>query len=132
VITNTISNQGRFWPRYYYGPTRIEVTLASPNCPGFASPSRALYEVIVVEGPKYPRPKRRTLLFACKFNPHRNAPRFLPDLFVRLARSDDPAPFSAFYIQLSAFHVPTLPHVSGASARLHKPTRKHWEAWAPH
>ncbi len=92
VITITIANQGRLWPHYYYGPTRIEVTLASPNRPGFSARGRTLYEVTVIEGPRYPGPKRRTLLFACKFNPHRNVPRFVRDLFVRLARSDDPAP----------------------------------------
>jgi hypothetical protein len=92
VIAITIANQGRLWPHYYYGPTRIEVTLASPNRPGFAARGSRLYEVTVTEGPRYPGPKRRTLTFACKFNPHRNTPRFLRDLFVRLARSDKPLP----------------------------------------
>jgi len=92
VITITIANQGRLWPHYYYGPTHIEVTLASPNRPGFAARGRTLYEVTVTEGPRYPGPKRRSLTFACKFNPHRNAPRFLRDLFIRLSRADSPEP----------------------------------------
>ena len=50
------------------------------------------YEVTVTEGPKYPGPKRRDLIFGCKFNPHRNTHRFLKALFARIARADSPDP----------------------------------------
>ena len=90
MITITIENEGKLWPHYYYGPTTICVTLASPNRPFPQSPNCRYYEVSVTEGPKYPGPKRRDLIFACKFNPHRNTNRFLKALFARLARADSP------------------------------------------
>jgi len=92
VITITIQNEGRFWPHYYYGPTTIRVTLASPNRPFRHTPNCRFYEVTVTEGPKYPGPKRRDLIFGCKFNPHRNTHRFLKALFARIARADSPDP----------------------------------------
>ncbi len=92
MIVITIANQGRLWPHYYYGPTRVEVTLASPNRAVVAPRGSKLYEVTVTEGPRYPGPKRRNLLFACKFNPHRNTLRFLRDLFKRLTLTDKPLP----------------------------------------
>ena len=90
MITITIANEGRFWPHYYYGPTTIQVTLASPNRPLKQSPNCRYYEVIITEGPKYPGPKRRNLIFACKYNPHRNSLRFLKALFARISRADTP------------------------------------------
>ena len=90
VITITVANEGRFWPHYYYGPTTIRVTLASPNRPLEHTKNCKYYEVTVIEGPKYPGPKRRDLIFACKFNPHRNPHRFLKALFARLALADAP------------------------------------------
>ena len=92
MITITVANEGRFWPHYYLGPTTIRVTLASPNRPFQQSRNLRFYEVTVTEGLKYPGPKRRDLIFACKFNPHRNALRFLKALFARLARADSPDP----------------------------------------
>jgi hypothetical protein len=92
VITITIANEGRLWPHYYYGPTTIRVTLASPNRPLQHTRNCTYYEVTVTEGPKYPGPKRRDLIFACKFNPHRNTHRFLKALFARIARADSPDP----------------------------------------
>ena len=92
MITITIANEGRFWPHYYYGPTTIRVTLASPNRPLKHTPNCTYYEVSVVEGPKYPGPKRRDLIFGCKFNPHRNTGRFLKALFARLALADAAEP----------------------------------------
>jgi len=90
MITITIANEGRFWPHYYYGPTTVRVTLASPNRPFRQSKNCRYYEVSVTEGPKFPGPKRRDIIFGCKFNPHRNTARFLKALFARLARADLP------------------------------------------
>lgn len=92
VIKITIENEGRLWPHYYYGPTTVRVTLASPNRPLQHTPNCTYYEVTVTEGPKYPGPKRRDLIFGCKFNPHRNTHRFLKALFARIARADSPNP----------------------------------------
>jgi len=94
MISITIANEGRLWPHYYYGPTTIRVTLASPNRPLQSSRNCRYYEVTVIEGPKYPGPKQRSLIFGCKFNPHRNTLRFLKALFARISRADapDPAP----------------------------------------
>ena len=92
VITITIENEGRLWPHYYYGPTTIRVTLASPNRPVRSTPNCTFYEVTITEGPKYPGPKRRDFIFGCKFNPHRNTHRFLKALFARIARADSPDP----------------------------------------
>ena len=92
VITITIENEGRLWPHYYYGPTTIRVTLASPNRRLKQSRNCRFYEVTVTEGPKYRGPKRRDLIFGCKFNPHRNTHRFLKALFARIARADKPDP----------------------------------------
>jgi hypothetical protein len=92
VIKITIENEGRLWPHYYYGPTTVSVTLASPNRPLQQSRNCRFYEVTVTEGPKYPGPKRRDLIFGCKFNPHRNTHRFLKALFARIARADSPNP----------------------------------------
>lgn len=92
MITITIANEGRFWPHYYYGPTTIRVTLASPNRPLNQSRNCRYYEVTVTEGPKYPGLKRRDLIFACKYNPHRNSLRFLKALFARISRADTPNP----------------------------------------
>ena len=96
MISITIANEGRLWPHYYYGPTTIRVTLASPNRALRSSRNCRYYEVTVTEGPKYPGPKRRTIIFGCKFNPHRNTLRFLKALFARISRADslDPAPDS--------------------------------------
>jgi hypothetical protein len=90
MITITIANEGRFWPHYYYGPTTIRVTLASPNRPFEQTRNCRYYEVTVTEGPKFPGAKRRDIIFGCKFNPHRNTARFLKALFARLARADLP------------------------------------------
>ncbi len=90
MITITIANEGRLWPHYYYGPTTIRVTLASPNRALQSSPNCTYYEVTVTEGPKYPGPKRRSIIFGCKYNPHRNTLRFLKALFDRISRADSP------------------------------------------
>jgi len=68
------------------------VTLASPNRPLNQSRNCRYYEVTVTEGPKYPGLKRRDLIFACKYNPHRNSLRFLKALFARISRADTPNP----------------------------------------
>ena len=92
MITITIANEGRLRPHYYYGPTTVRVTLTSPNRPFKNTPQCTYYEVTVTEGPKYPGPKQRSLIFGCKFNPHRNPLRFLKALFARLSRADSPDP----------------------------------------
>ena len=73
VIAITIENEGRLRPHYHYGPTTIRVGPPSPNRRLVSTPNRTFYEVTITEGPKYPRPKHRSFVFACKFNPHRTA-----------------------------------------------------------